>query len=146
MIKALTTFLMILMVVYIPVRPPEPPVSFAYDPNQVNYEIIEAIRTYPNEDITFTRTIIDDNNSPSLIFSDPTIIQSAPQITIDPNNDPNGPVYKIYKYACVFPVNRPPGIYYIDVTAADNDPNEPMFDKRTMLIYLWPKNRPPVIR
>jgi len=141
--KILTALILILF--YIPIRPLEPPVPFPYDPNQVNYEIIETIRAYPNADICFTRLIVEpDGQVPELTFTDPTIWISQPTVTIDPA-DPNG-ISRIYAYECIFPVNRPPGKYYFDVQAGDNDPNEPMYDNRSMIIYLWPKNRPPVIR
>ena len=144
-----------LLLSYIPTRPPEPEVPFVFDPNQVNYEIIESVRAYPHSDITFTRKITEpDGQTPTITFSDPTILVSLLSVIADPNDqipDPNNPgeliqgPSKIYTYDCVFPVNRPPGIYYVDVQAADNDPNEPMFDNRTMIFYIWPKNRPPVI-
>jgi len=131
---------------YIPARPPEPPVPFAYDPNRVNYEIIEAIRHYPGGgEFHFARKITEpDGQEPVITFSDPGIWVSAPVVSIDPD-DPNG-VSRIYEYVCGFPVARPPGLYYVDIVASDNDPNEPMEDRRTMIIMLWPKNRPPVIK
>ena len=144
MIKIVTAFIL-LALLYIPIRPPEPTISFVYDPNQVNYEIIEAIRHYPNSELHFVRKIVEpDGQAPTLTFSDPTIVALPAVATVDPD-DPNG-VSKILTYDCYFPVNRPPGIYYVDMKAQDNDPNEPMEDNRTILIWLWPKNRPPVIR
>jgi hypothetical protein len=137
-----TTFL---LAFYIPTRPPEPPVNFIYDPNMVNFDIIESIRAYPSTDIQFVRKIIEpDGQTPTLTFSDESIAHTLAMTTVDPN-DPDG-ISKIFIYDCTFPVNRPPGIYYVDIKAEDNDPNEPFEDNRTMIFYIWPKNRPPVIK
>ena len=148
-----------LMAFYLPARPPEPVVSFVYDPNSINYEIIEAVRVYPQEQgLSFVRKVVEpDGQLPYFTCSDPSVVIGNPVISIDldPDNvvpDPNDPTKTIrgpsliYTYECIFPTNRPPGVYGLDFETGDNDPNEPMFDGRSMLVLVWPKNRPPQIR
>ena len=142
--------LTILSALYTPLRPPEPPVPFPYDPALVNYEIIEAIQYDGTGELWFTRKIVEpEGQSPTLSFSDPGIVINPPVVTDDPD-DPDKKS-KIYTYQCFFPQGGKPSktAIYVDVTAADNDPIDPKYDHRTMIFWLGPlplPNQPPVIR
>jgi hypothetical protein len=162
MIKLLTV-IVFSMYLYQPVRPPEPPVPFPYDPNQVNYEIIEAIQFDDTGELWFTREVVEpDGQEPIITFSDLNIIIMPPTKIIDPHpenimpdpNDPNNMIQGpglIYSYRCMFKlVNRPQQeAIVVDITAGDGDPNDPRYDHRSMLFWLGPLpliNRSPVIR
>lgn len=130
-----------------PVRPPEPTVPFPYDPNQVQYEILDARREYPftNRNITFRRVVKDEDGDSNITLkcSLPSMVIEPPSLSIDPN-DPAGIGIKA-EFICYIPGPVQQGLYYIDWETCDNDPNEPMYDRRTTVLYVWPKNKPPIL-
>ena len=151
-----TLVAIILSALYTPIRPPEPPAPFPYDPATVNYEVIEFFWVVPSDKtITFDRIIVEpDGQTPTLTCNTTWITISAPVVTADTDDPvdpavPNSGMSRVYTYTCVFdpPDDLPPGIYSFDFTGTDNDLQSPEKDNRSIVIrWKWPKNRPPVIR
>ena len=143
----MTKLLILLLLAYIPIRPPVPVVPFPYDPNLYT-EVLGWKELDPNTVFPFTVRVTEpDGQDVSLQI----IMTSGPAVVIDPNfttaldpNDPDG-VSVVHTYSCTWDVPLTLGVYGAEMRV--EDPNE-AFDARTLLwnIRIPPKiNHPPVL-
>jgi hypothetical protein len=116
MVRIFTILIFSLFLVYVPVRPPEPPVPFPYDSSLVNSEILRTLQVRPTSRLTYIplKVIEPDGEYGTLTCSDPNVNIPVAVTTIDPA-DPNG-ISRIHSYLCSLRVGLTPRVLYEEFT------------------------------